>query len=85
MTEAVAATGAVVALNVALAAPAGTVTEDGTAAIEELLVDREMAIPPLGAGPLRRRVPVEELPPVRLAGLIESDVRVGGTTVRDAL
>jgi hypothetical protein len=84
-TEIAVPTGAVVAVNVTLLAPAGTVTEDGTAATEESLDDKETTIPPLGAGPLTTTVPTEELPPVRLAGAIESDARVGGTTVRDAV
>jgi hypothetical protein len=85
VTEAVAATGAVVVVNVTPVAPAGTVTEDGTAATEESLLDKDMATPLLGAGPLRITVPVEELPPVNLAGAIETDVRVGGRTVREAV
>lgn len=85
VTEVAVPTGAVVAVNVTLLAPAGTVMEGATAATEESLVDRETAIPPLGAGPLRTTVPLEELPPVRFAGVIESDATVGGTTVRDAV
>jgi hypothetical protein len=85
LTEEDVATAAVVAVNVALVAPAGTVIEDDTAATEESLLDKEIARPLLGAGPLRLTVPTEELPPVSLAGVIETDMRVGGRTVRAAV
>src|SRR5437867_1389294 len=63
-------------VNVALMAPAGTVTLDGTLAAP-LLLERETRAPPLGAGPLSVTVPIEELPPVRLDGLRPSETRVG--------
>src|SRR5947199_64770 len=64
-------------VNVALMAPAGTVTLDGTLARPLLLLDRETTAPPLGADALNCTVPVEELPPVTLDGLRPSETRVG--------
>jgi hypothetical protein len=60
---------AVVTWNATAAAPAGTVTADGTVASEGLLLDRESATPPLGAGLSRVICPVEEFPPLTLVGL----------------
>ena len=74
--------------NVALAAPAATVTLDGTVA-EALLLERFTVAPPVGAAPLRVSVPVEGDPPVTLPGLSVMEVRVGldeeGTTVSEAV
>ena len=44
--------------NVALVAPAGTVTEPATVAAEVLELERVTTEPPLGAGPLKVTVPV---------------------------
>jgi len=77
----------VLTVNVALVAPAGTVTLAGTLATEGLLLERETTTPPLGAGPLNVTVAVEELPPVTLDGLRLSEDRVGrggGVTVSEA-
>src|SRR3989442_828965 len=63
--------------KVAVGAPLGTVTRDGTVAAPVLLLDRETRAPPPGAGPLNATVPIEELPPVRLDGLRLSETRVG--------
>jgi hypothetical protein len=76
--------GTVVTWNAALVAPAATVTLGGTVAAEVLLVDNETAAPPLGAGPLRVTLPVEEFPPLTLVGFSVSEERVGsadGVTV----
>ena len=70
--------------NVALAAPAGTVTLAGTPAAAGLLLESRTCAPPAGAGPLRVTVPIEEsTPPITLVGLSVSDVMVGsgGATV----
>jgi hypothetical protein len=77
----------VLTVKVALVAPRGTVTVGGTVATLVLLLDRETSAPSLGAGPLSVTVPVEELPPVTLAGLRLSDERVGagGVTVSTAV
>jgi hypothetical protein len=61
------ATGVVVAVNVAVVLPAGTVTETGTET--GLLVLSVTAYPPVGAAPLMVTVPVDVPPPVTLVGL----------------
>ena len=73
-----AATALVLTVNVALVAPAATVTLDGTVAAAVLLLESVTVAPPAGAAPLNVTVPVEEFPPVTLVGFIESDERVGG-------
>ena len=70
-------TALVLTVNVALVAPAATVTLAGTVATDALL-ERFTTAPPLGAGPLRVTVPVEEEPPVTLLGLSKTEDRVGG-------
>jgi len=76
--------------NVALVAPTGTVTLEGTLAAPLLLESRTSA-PPAGAGPLSVTVPVEDWkPPITLVGLSVSEERVGtggdaGVTVSDAV
>src|SRR5713226_3535573 len=77
VTEVDAATALVLTVKVAVVAPARTVTLAGTVATPVLLLDRETTAPPLGAGPLSVTVPVEELPPVTLAGLRLSEESVG--------
>ena len=76
-----AATGDVVTVNVAVVAPAGTVTLAGTVAAAVLLLDRMTRAPPTGACAFNVTVPVEEIPPVTLAGLKETDCTDGGLTV----
>ena len=81
-----ATTALVVTAKVTLAVPAGMVTLDGTVATLELLLESETTAP-LGAGPLRLIVPVEDCePPITLVGFNVSDERVtaGGVTVSDA-
>jgi len=78
----------VLTVNVALLAPETTVTLAGTVAAAVLLLEREMAAPPLGAGPLRVTVPIEGDPPVTLAGLsaiVESVAEPVGVTVSEAV
>jgi hypothetical protein len=80
----------VLAVNVALVAPAATVTLAGTRATVVLLLESTICAPPVGAGPLKVTVPVEKFPPTTLAGLIVNDVGVGagggtGLTVSDAV
>jgi hypothetical protein len=75
-------------LNVALAAPAGTVTPGGTVA--GLIDDSCTVAPPEGAVSLSVTVPVDAEPPVTLVGLTASDVThrffvVAGLTVTLAL
>ena len=64
--------------NVALVAPAGMVTLEGTLAAPLLLASATCA-PPAGAGPLSVTVPVEDCkPPMTLVGLSVSEERAGG-------
>jgi len=58
-----------VTLKAALVAPAGTVTLAGTVATAVLLLESVTAAPPDGAADVRVTVPVDEAPPVTLAGL----------------
>ena len=73
-----AVTALVLTVNVALLAPAATVTLAGTVAVGVLLLERETATPPVSAGPLSVTVPVEDCaPPVTLVGFSVSEERVG--------
>jgi hypothetical protein len=74
-----AVTGAVLTVNVALVAPAGTVTLAGTVVALEL-AESDTDAPLAGAAALNVTVPVEELPPATLVGLSESaeSVATGG-------
>jgi hypothetical protein len=64
----------VVTVNVAVGVPAATGTLAGTWA-DELLLDSVTTAPPVGAAPVRVTVPVEELPPMTLAGLRDTELR----------
>jgi hypothetical protein len=68
VTEVEAETARVVTVNVALVAPAGTVTLAGTVATAVLLLERETRAPPLGAGAFSVTLPVEGDPPLTLVG-----------------
>lgn len=70
-----AATVLVLTVNVALVAPAATVTLEGTLAAVVLLLESVTIAPPAGAAPLSVTVPVEEFPPVTLVGFTESEER----------
>jgi ABC-type Na+ efflux pump permease subunit len=74
----------VVVVNVAVELPALTVTEAGVEALA-LLSDSDTTMPPAGAGPVRVTVPVEEVPPVTLAGLTDTaeSATAGGVMVSD--
>jgi hypothetical protein len=74
------ATGVVVTVNVALVAPAATVTLAGTLA-ETLLSCNVTTTPPVGAAPVSLTVAVELVPPTTEVGLRLKDVTVGGFTV----
>jgi hypothetical protein len=71
-------------VKVALVAPAGTITLEGTLAAP-LLLERRTWAPPAGAGPLSVTVPVEDCtPPITLVGLSVREATVGrggGVTV----
>ncbi len=79
-----AVTAKVVTVNVRLATPGGMVTLAGTVAAAALLLERETRAPPVRAGPLSFRLPVEGNPPLTLVGFSVSEVRVGVTTAREA-
>ena len=73
--------------NVALVAPAGMVTLDGTVAAK-LLLDSAIFAPPTGAALLKLTVPVDDCtPPTTLDGLtvIEANTGSGGLTVSVAV
>ena len=76
----------VVAVNDALVLPAGTVTDAGTVTYDELS-DSVTTAPPVGAAPVSVTVPCEGLPPVTLAGLKLTELRVAaaGVTVSVAV
>ena len=78
-----ASTALVLTVNVALVAPAATVTLDGTLAAVVLLLESVTTAPPDGAAPLKVTVPVEEFPPVTLVGFSESDERETGAGVEE--
>jgi len=78
-----AATALVLTVNVALVAPAATVTLDGTLAAVVLLLESVTTAPPDGAAPLKVTVPVEEFPRVTLVGFSESDERETGAGVEE--
>src|SRR6266480_6303575 len=83
-----AVTALVLTVNVALLAPAATITLAGTVATALLPLERETGAPPAGAGPLSVTVPVEGDPPVTLVGFSVSEERVGracGSTVSEAV
>ena len=67
------ATALVLTANIALVAPAATVTLEGTLAAFVLLLKSATCAPPDGAGPLSVTVPVDEFPPVTLVGFSESN------------
>jgi hypothetical protein len=79
----------VLTVNVALLAPAATVTLAWTVATAVLPLMRETIAPPLRAGPLSVTVPVADCaPPVTLVGFSVSEERVGGAcgiTVSEAV
>ena len=70
-------------MNVALVAPAATVTLAGTVATAVLLLPSVTTAPPAGAALLNVTVPVEEAPPVTLVGfrLTEVTTTAGAFTV----
>src|SRR5437660_12533444 len=81
-------TAVVLTVNVALLAPAATVTLAGTVAVDVLLLVRVTAAPPAGAGPLSVTVPVEDCAPpvtvVEFSVSVESAGEARGARVRRA-
>ena len=80
----VAPTPAVEMVKVAVVWPAATMTLPETVAAA-LLLARETAMPPVGAGPSSVTVPVELLPPTITVGLTVRVVSAGELTVRVAV
>lgn len=83
VTEVEVATPLVVIVKVAVRFPPVTVTLDGVVA-DVLLSDKVTTVPPEGAGPLNVTVPVDELPPTTLVGLIVTELNVDGLIVKPA-
>ena len=87
VTAVVEVTALVVAVKVAVVAPAATVTDAGTwaAAVFELV--SVTTAPPVGAAPLRVTVPVDEVPPTTEAGLtlMPLSATTGAVTVKAAV
>jgi hypothetical protein len=67
----------VLIVKVALVAPAGTITLEGTLAAP-LLLESATCAPPAGAGPLSVTVPLEDcVPPMTLVGFSDREETVG--------
>ena len=85
-----ASTTLVLTVNVALVAPAATVTLEGVLATLVLLLESVTTAPPAGAAPVSITVPVEDcVPPTTLVGFSVSEESVGvgggaGVTVSEA-
>jgi hypothetical protein len=84
-TDVLAATGAVVTLNVALVAFGAIVTLAGTLAAAVLLLPSVTSAPPAGAGPFSLTVPVDALPPRTDIGLTVTELRAAAVTVKVAV
>jgi hypothetical protein len=76
-------TAVVLIAKVAVDAPLATVTERGTLDFE-LPAARLTVTPPAGAGPFKATVPVDDEPPVTVAGETDRLVRDAGLIVRVA-
>src|SRR5436190_18239834 len=74
-----AVTGFVVTMNVAVVAPAATVTDGSTVAALVLLLFNATTAPPAGAAALSVTVPVLFAPPVRLPGFSVIEASAGLT------
>ena len=87
VTVVVAATGLVVAVNVAIVAPAATVTDAGTWATAVLFEVKLITAPPTGAGLSKLTVPVEDTPPATEAGVTSTQLSAppGAVTVKVAV
>jgi len=78
------ATPKVETVNVAVVAPAATVTEVGTVAFE-VLEPSDTTVPPVAAGPERVTVPVDGVPPGTDVGLRVTLSSVAGVIVKVAV
>jgi hypothetical protein len=81
VTAVVVLTVCVVTANVALVAPAATVTLAGTVAADVLLLDKVTTAPPEGAAEVSVAVPWTAVPPVTLVGLIDNAESAGAPGV----
>jgi hypothetical protein len=79
-----AATALVLTVNIAVVAPAATVTLEGTVAAAVLLLESATVAPPAGAPPLSVTVPVEEFPPVTVVGFSDSEERETDARAEDS-
>jgi hypothetical protein len=84
VADVVVVTELVVTAKDALLALPGTVTVAGVCAAT-LLSERLTTKPPLGAGPLKVTVPLEEVPPTTLVGFRLNIESPGGVMVREAV
>ena len=75
----------VLTVNVALVAPAATVTLAGTVAAAVLLLVRVTTAPPEGAALVSVTVPCDAVPPVTLAGLTATDDNAAAAGVFDVV
>jgi hypothetical protein len=75
VSEVLLETGRVLTTNVAVVAFAATATLAGIWAAAVLLLDRATIAPPVGAGPLKVTVPVEDVPPGTVAGFRDTEAR----------
>ena len=71
-------------MKFAVVVPAGTVTDAGTLPAAVLLLCSDTEMPPVGAGPVKVTVPVDELPPTTLDGFRLSELSAGGVMVNGA-
>jgi hypothetical protein len=86
VTDVEVVTAMVVTVNVAVALPAATVTDEGTVAAEVLLLLSVTTVPPVGAAVLSVTVPVALAPPVTDVGLRLTELRdTPGVIVRVAV
>lgn len=85
VTVTVLATVLLVTVNVAVVAPAATVTLLGTVAAEVLLLVSVTLAPPDGAGPFSVTVAVDRLPAAAVVGLSVTELGTRAITVRTAL
>ena len=87
VTAVLEATGLVVAVKVAVVAPANTVTDAGTWATTVLLDVKLTTAPPTGAGLSKVTVPAEDTPPSTVAGLTLTPLSAatGAVTVKVAV
>src|SRR5438309_12118008 len=75
----------VLTVNVALVAPAATVTLEGTLTAAVLLLESATCAPPAGAAPVNVTVPVEDcVPPITLVGLSVNEERERAGEVEDS-